>query len=539
LSEAARDAIVIGGGHNGLVAAAYLARAGARTLLLEARDVVGGAAVTEAPWPAHPKVRISSLSYVVSLIPDTIVTDLKLAEHGYRVHPQGPTYVPFPDGSSLKINNSDPTRDFDQASRFSYRDAERLKDFYEWLDGIAALLGPLLRTVPPAIGSRRPADLVDQGRLLWRLRKLDARGAADVSRLMTMSVTDLLDDWFESDQIKAALAINGIIGTWAGPGEPGTAYVMLHHSIGEVGDGQLGHWGFPEGGMGAVTHAIERAALSLGAEVRTGARVSRILTADGRATGVALDDGTELRAEIVVTAVHPKLAFVEMIDSNELPDEFVSDIKRYRTRSGTVKINLMLAELPEFIPDPGIHAEIQGGAMELAHSAAYLESAFQDARAGAGATRPFSSGVIPSFVDNTLTPEGVHVMSLFTQWVPHTWASQPRRDALQAYADRVVDGYTELAPNFKKAIVERQVIGPHEMERDYGLIGGNIFHGELSPDQLFHLRPASGYADYTTPIENLYQCGSSTHAGGGVNGIPALNCVRRILSMHRRKRWGS
>jgi phytoene dehydrogenase-like protein len=376
------------------------------------------------------------------------------------------------------------------------------------------------------------------------MRGLDVRTVGDVTRLMTMSIADLLDDWFESPQIKAAHAINGIIGTWAGPAEPGTAYVMAHHSIGDVGDGRLGSWGFPEGGMGAVSAAIRRSAEELGATVRTDAPVERILVRNGRAAGVVLAGGEELLSDIVVASTHPQTTFLGMIDRHELPNEFVQDIERWKTRSGVVKINLALAELPDFIADPGVHPAVHGGAIELAHSVEYLERAFQDARAGRAAERPFSDGCIPSFYDRTLCPEGTHIMSLFTQWVPHEWSREPHTEELEAYADRVIDGYTELAPNFKGSILHRQVIGPYEMENEWGLVGGNIFHGELSAEQLFHMRPAPGYADYRTPVKGLYQCSSATHAGGGVCGIPGHHAVRAIMADRRslrpsRRRFGA
>jgi phytoene dehydrogenase-like protein len=300
-----------------------------------------------------------------------------------------------------------------------------------------------------------------------------------VTRLFAMSVSDLLDDWFESDQVKTPYAINGIIGTWAGPCEPGTAYVMAHHSIGDVGDGNLGSWGVPEGGMGAVADAIRRSAEEFGAEVRTDAPVAKVLVKRGRTIGVALESGEELSAPLVVTAVHPKIAFLEHLDRADLPEDFVRDIERWKTRSGVVKINLALSELPRFTADPDREIDFSGG-VELAHSVDYLERAFQDAREGRGASMPFSDGVIPTMHDRSLSPPGTHIMSLFTQWVPHQWSEAPHEKELEAYADRVIDGYNDLAPNFKASIIHRQVIGPHEMETEYGLIGGNIFHGELS-----------------------------------------------------------
>ena len=533
-TDGSYDAIVVGGGHNGLVAGAYLARAGLRTVVLEARDVTGGAAVTERPWGDDFKV--TALSYVMSLMPPTIIRDLRLEQHGYRVVPMGPSFIAFPDGRYL-LAHDEASRDVDEVAKFSRRDAERLGDYEAWLRGVADVLAPLLLRTPPRLGSKRPRDLLDQLRTAWGLRGLDVRGTAEATRLFTMSIADVLDEWFESPEVKGVLAINGVIGTWAGPEEPGTAYVMMHHTIGDVGDGHLGSWGYPIGGMGAVTDAIRRAAESFGVEVRTGSPVERIDVANGRVGGVTTRDGRELRAPIVVAATHPQITFLRQIDAAELPDDFVTDLRRWRSRSGTVKVNVALSELPDFVAWLGTEPhERFTGSVELCHSIDYLQRAFQDAREGRAAARPFSDGVIPSTLDPTLCPDGTHVMSLFTQWVPDTWSEEPHAEELEQYADRVIDGYTELAPNFKQAVIHRQVIGPWEMEHQYGLIGGNIFHGELTPDQLFHMRPAPGYADFTTPIRGLYQCSSATHGGGGVTGIPALLCTRRILSDKRRWR---
>lgn len=533
------DAIVVGGGHNGLVAGAYLARAGARTVVLEARDKTGGAADTSAPWPDHPEINVTTYSYVMSLMPPPILRDLQLARHGYKVFPMGPYYQAFPDGGSLMVYADDAAKNRDSISRFSRRDAEAMPKWDAWLAGVADVLGPMLLQPPPKLGSLRPADLIDEVRSAWRARGLGVRGVGDVTRLFTMSVTDLLDDWFESEQVKACMTINGVIGTWAGPDEPGTAYVMLHHSIGDVGDGHLGSWGFPEGGMGAVSDAIRRSAESFGCEIRTGARVGRVLVRDGRARGVALQDGSELHAPWIVTAVHPQIAFLEHLERRDLPEDFVWDIEHWKTRSGVVKINVALSELPDFVADPGTQlADHHTGSVELCLSPAYAEKAFQDAKAGRGADRPFVDGVIPTVFDRTLAPEGVHIFSMFTQWVPHEWSKEPHRDELEAYADRVIDGYDELAPNLKSSIIARQVIGPYDMEQELGLVGGNIFHGELSVEQLFHMRPAPGYADYRTPIRGLYQASSATHAGGGVCGIPAYLAVRRLLADRKRTRRG-
>ena len=523
------DAIVIGGGHNGLISGAYFARAGARTLVLEARDKVGGAADTSSPWPEHPDFRVSTYSYVMSLMPPTIIRELRLERHGYKVTPFGPYFQAFPDGRAITIYADDAKRNYASIAQFSKADAEMIPVWDAWLSGVAKVLGPLLTRVPPAVGSLRPGDLLDTLRTAWAARGLGVRGVADVTRLFTMSVSDLLDDWFESDAVKAMLTVNGVIGTWAGPDSPGTAYVMLHHSIGDIGDGHLGAWGFQEGGMGGVSDACHRAALSFGAEVRLNARVAKILVRGGKTEGVVLADGEEIRAPVVVTTIHPKIAFLDLVDRGHLPEEFVTDIERWKTRSGVVKINLALSELPDFIAAPGTNLQDHHtGSVELCFSPRYAERAFQDAHhLRKGAERPFVDGTIPTSLDHTLMPEGVHQFSMFSQWVPDDWVNEPHREELEAYADRAIDCYTELAPNFRRSIIARQVIGPYDMEQDLGLIGGNIFHGELSVDQLFHMRPAPGFADFRTPVAGLYHGSSATHGGGGVIGIPGWQAFRQ------------
>ncbi len=534
------DAIVIGAGHNGMVAAAYLARAGARTLVLERRHKAGGAATTDSPWPDAPEFKVTRLSYVMSLMPPTIINELKLPGHGYKVYPMGPYYQAFPEGGSITLYADDAKRNFESVARWSKRDAEAMERWDAWLAGLAEVLGPLLLTVPPNLGSRRPRDLAATLRLAWRNRGLDVRTIADATRLMTMSIADLLDDWFESAEVKGALAVNGVIGTWAGPYSPGTAYVMAHHSIGDVGDGHLGNWGFPEGGMGAVAAAIEAAAREFGAEIRLNAPVARVLVENGRATGVALASGEEVRlghAGVVVSTLHPRTAFLDQVGEAHLPPDFVADIRHWKTRSGVVKINLALSSLPDFTADPGSQLqEHHTGSVEMAPTLEFIERTFTDAREDRPAHRPFSDGVIPTSFDRTLCPEGAHIMSLFTQWVPSDWNLAPHDAELEAFADRMIGLYDEVAPGFKASVLHRDIVGPYQMEQEYGLIGGNIFHGELSADQLFHMRPAPGYADYRTPVPGLYYASSATHAGGGVCGIPGWQAARAAIS-DRKKRW--
>jgi phytoene dehydrogenase-like protein len=530
------DAIVIGGGHNGLIAAAYLAKYGARTVVLEAREKTGGAADTMAPWDEAPDIRVTTLSYVMSLMPPTIQRDLQLERFGYKVYPQGLGYLPHPNGGSI-IQSDDEQQTYASIARFSKHDAEQWPKFEAWIGRIANIMGPLLMKTPPKVGSKKAGDLKDVAQLGWQLRKeIDQQTVADITRLFTMSATDLLRRWFENEVFIGLQSVNGIIGTWAGPDAPGTAYVLMHHSVGDIGDGEIASWGYPEGGMGAVGDACRRAAEAFGAEVRTSSPVDKVLVENGRAKGVVLRGGEELSAPLVVTAIHPKITFLDQIDRGELPESFVGDIENWKTRSGTVKINLALAELPEFTADPGFNPDIHGGAIQIMDDLDYLEKAFQEARFGKAAELPFSDTAIPTVFDKTLAPEGVHVMSMFTQWVPHEWANEPHTEELERYADRLIDRVNAVAPNFKGSIMHRQVIGPHQMEQGWGLIGGNIFHGELTVDQLFHMRPAPGFADYRTPIDGLYQASSATHAGGGVTGMPGHHCVREIVADKRVKR---
>ena len=534
-----RDVVVVGGGHNGLVAAAYLARDGMDVLVCERRDIVGGAAVSERPF--GPDYLVTSLSYVVSLLPADIVTDLRLPSHGYHVFPQGPYFAPRADGRYLRLPDK-PTERGIEIGKFSAADAAAYPAYESHLQKIGQVLGPMLDEIPPRLGSRRPADLARQGLLLRHLRKLDARGAVDVTRLLTGSVADLLDRYFESDALRGVLSVSGVIGTWAGPRSPGTAYVILHHHIGDT-DGHAGAWGFPRGGMGGVTRALAAAARSFGAEIRVGAPVAKIRTgsagsAPGRGvTGVTLASGEEIDAGTVITTVHPKIAFLELVDAADLPAPFLADIRGWQTRSGTVKINLALDRLPVFASHPDFDPQVHGGTIVLAESLDDIENAFQEAVSGRPSKLPFADVCIPSVFDDTLAPHGRHVMSLFTQWVPHRYADSPDEAELDGYADRVIARMETIAPGFTGSILHRQVIGPHQMQQEYGLVGGNIFHGELSLGQMFHGRPAAGYADLRTPVRGLYQAGSATHGGGGVTGIPGRNVVRQVRADLRADRW--
>jgi phytoene dehydrogenase-like protein len=530
---ARRDVVVVGGGHNGLVAAAYLARSGLSTVVCERRAVLGGAAVSEHPF--GPGYTVTSLSYVVSLLPPDLVRDLRLASHGYYVYPQGPYFAPRADGRYLALPGEPAARQA-QIAKFSERDASTYPSYEAHLARLGAVLGPLLHQIPPRLGSRRPADLLRQGLLLRHLRRLDERGAVDVTRLLAGSIADLVERYFESDALRGLMSVSGVIGTWAGPRSAGTAYVMLHHHIGEA-DGQVGAWGFPRGGMGGVTAALAAAARSAGAELRTGVEVAKIRTRGGAVTGVTLASGEEIDAHTVITTVHPQISFLRLLDPADLPPGFVADIRGWQSRSGTVKINLALDRPPVFASHPEFDPQVHGGTIVLAESLDDIETAFQDAVAGRPSSLPFADICIPSVFDDSLAPPGHQVMSLFTQWVPYQYASAPHDEALNAHADRVIARMETVAPGFTGSIRHRQVIGPHQMEQEYGLVGGNIFHGELSLGQMFHARPAAGYADLHTPVRGLYQAGSATHGGGGVTGIPGRNVVRQVLADARAARW--
>jgi Phytoene dehydrogenase and related proteins len=524
------DVAIIGGGHNGLVAAAYLARAGRRVVVLERRPVVGGAAVSERPF--GPDYLVTTLSYVVSLLPERMVRELRLREFGYHVYPQGPYFAPRRDGTYLSLPD-DPAQRHARIAAFAQADADAYERWEAWLAHLGRLVGPLLHRIPPKLGSRRPRDLVDQASLLPILGRIDVRSAFDLTRLFTGSIADLVEDWFVSDAMRGLLSVSGVIGTWAGPRSAGTAFVMLHHHLDQSGSQGAG-WGFPRGGMGAVTQALAASARSFGAEIVTEAEVARIDVRNGRVTGVTLADGREITATTVITTAHPAISFLRLVDQSELPGDFVRDIESWKSRSGTVKVNFAVDRLPVFSAHPEPDPQIYGGTIVLAESLDEIESSFQEAVAGRAATHPFADICIPSVFDDSLAPPGHHVVSAFTQWVPHTWADAPDPAALAAYADRLTARLEQLAPGFTYSIVDRQVIGPHEMQTEYGLVGGNIFHGELSPGQLFHCRPAAGYADLRTPIKGLYQAGSATHGGGGVTGIPGRNVVRQVLRDTRR-----
>ncbi len=517
------DAIVVGAGHNGLVCGAYLARAGKRVLILERREVLGGACTTEEVWPGY---RVSTASYVMSLLQPRIIDELELRKLGFELLPTDNLFVPFPDGRYF-VFWDDLKKTCAEVAKFSRKDAEVYPVFDAFLHDAAKFVRELLWVTPPDPSSRGLKDIKALVGLAWRARKLGGK-LFRIADLMTESISDFLDRYFESDQVKAVLAYYGSIGTFAGPKTPGTAFVLLHHLMGEH-EG-AGGWGFIRGGMGGIARAIARSAQRYGATIRSGAEITRITVKDGRATGVVLASGEEIAGKVVVSNADPKRTFLGLVDPRELPPDFVEEVRAYRTFSTAFKINLALEEPPRYTAFDG--RAIGTGYPTYVHigpSIDYLERAYDDAKYGRPSARPFLSPVVPTIVDPDLAPKGKHILNIFGGHAPYalrdgTWAVERER-----FADVVIDTLAEYAPNLKGAVIHRQILMPPDLEAIFGLPQGHIFHGELSLDQLFFLRPAPGYADYRSPIRGLYQCGSGTHPGGGVMGAPGYNAAREIL----------
>jgi phytoene dehydrogenase-like protein len=525
--EGKYDAIVIGGGHNGLVCAAYLARAGRKVLVLERRRQIGGAAVTEEVFPGF---RFSVFSYVVSLLRPEIIRELELPRHGLHILPLESTLTPLPDSDYL-IQWNDHDRNRRELARHSLRDAEAYDEFGLMLHQMARAVKPLLAMAPPDPTSLSFGELGGMAQLARYLGELKKEHFHRLAKLLTMSAADFLDEWFETEALKATKSASGIIGTLAGPRSPGTAYVLLHHYMGEL-DGVFRAWGFAKGGNGSVSAAIAAAARSAGAEIRCDAGVRSIVTRWGGARGVVLDSGEQIRAGIVVSAADPRRTFLDLVGEKHLPGEFVESIRRYRFRGCSAKVNLALGELPDFTSLPadrtngGAHLR---GAISISPSIAYLERAYDEAKYGEPSREPYLDIVIPSLLDPGMAPPGKHVMSIFAQYAPYHVNGGWTDDRREALGDAVVDTLAQYAPNLKGAILHRQVITPADIERIVGLSEGNIFQGELSLQQMFFLRPVPAWAKYRTPIRGLYQCGAGTHPGGGVMGAPGRNAARRIL----------
>jgi len=514
------DAIVIGAGHNGLVCACYLAKAGLKVKVLERRRVVGGAAVTEE---FHPGFRNSTAAYTVSLLQAKVIGDLRLAEHGLKIVERPlANFLPLSERDYLKVGGGlEATQR--ELGRFSARDAERLPRYWAAIERVADVLRSLVLETPPNVGG----GMLDALRVLklgGRMLRLDMEARRDLLALFARSAGELLDSWFESAAIKAAFGFDSVVGNYASPYHPGTAYVLLHHCFGEV-NGKRGAWGHAIGGMGAISEALATEARRLGVEIECGAAVARVVARKGRVAGVALADGTELAARAVAANVDPKLLYLRLVEASELAPEFRARMERYKCGSASFRMNVALSALPKFtcLPEPGPHL---ASGIILAPSLDYMDRAYLDARAEGMARAPVVEMLIPSTLDGTLAPKGAHVASLFCQhFAPEADWSSRKSEAVE----RIFDVVESHAPGFRASVLGHSALSPADLEREFGLTAGDIFHGALTLDQLFSARPLLGCADYRTPIRGLYLCGAGAHPGGGVTGAPGHNCAREML----------
>lgn len=519
------DAIIIGGGHNGLVTAAYLARAGKSVLVLERREMLGGCAVTEELWPGY---KVSSGAYLVSLLQERIVRELELERFGYRVLPKDPAFFSaFPDGRHLFFWQ-DEKKTVAEIAKFSERDAVAFPKYEAYLERLAVIVESLLLVTPPELPPKKPGDFIAYLKLLARFRNLGPKEITGLVKIFTQSAADLLDEWFESPEIKVTLATDGVIGANGGPRSAGTAYILMHHCMGGVA-GKRGLWGFVKGGMGAVSDAIAASARAHGAEIRTKVAVQRVLVRDGRACGVVLENGDELPAPIVASNLDPKLTFLKMLEPKDLEPGFRSSIEHFRVEGTSLKVNLALSGLPDFTALPGTPGPQHGATMHLCPSIDYVERAWDDAKYGRPSHNPLIEMTCPTIYDPDLAPAGRHIMGIFLQYAPYTLRDTHWDDLREPYGDRVLDVISEYAPNMRSIVEQRQVLTPLDLERRFGISGGNIFHGEMALDQMFFLRPVAGWARHRTPIQGYYLCGSGAHPGGGVMGAPGYNAAREIL----------
>ncbi len=522
------DAVVIGGGHNGLTSAAYLARAGRRVLVLERRHVLGGAAVTEEVFPGF---RFSVASYVVSLLRPEIIRELDLPRHGLEILPLDGTITPLDDDYLWRVN--DHGRTIRELRRWSKNDAEAYEEYGRLMVDMARFIKPILSVVPPDPGRISPRQWKPLVGLARRFRELPERLQATFVQLMTMSAADFLDQWFETDPLKATMSASGIIGTFQGVRSPGTAYVLLHHYMGEI-DGAFRAWGIPRGGTGGVSAAIASAAREAGAEIRTEAPVARIAVKGGRAAGVILESGEEIQGGTVLSSVDSHLTYLKLIEKGTLDPEFEAEVKRYKYRGSSGKVNLALDGLPELgcKPGPGEHLR---GAISFSPSVDYMERAYDDAKYGRFSRRPYIDMIIPTLVDPGVAPPGKHTMSCFVQYAPYHLADGAAWDdaAREAFGETVIDTIEERMPSIRGLILHKQVLTPLDIEQEFGLTEGNIFQGELSLEQLFFNRPVPGWARYRTPIRGLWMCGSATHPGGGVMGAPGRIAALELIRSQR------
>ncbi|HEX3371089.1 MAG TPA: NAD(P)/FAD-dependent oxidoreductase, partial [Candidatus Acidoferrales bacterium] len=506
--------------------AAYLAKAGKKVLVLERRHVLGGAAVTEEIIPGF---LFSECSYVVSLLRPEIIRELDLPRHGLEILPLDGTFSPMPDGNHLWRMN-DHAKSIREIRRHSRVDAEAYDEFSKMMTPMCRFVKPLLSMVPPDPTTLNPRDLKQLHFLMQRFRELSSDERYTLIQLMTMSSADFLDQWFETDVLKATMSASGIIGTFLGIRSPGTAYVLLHHYMGEI-DGAFRSWGFSRGGTGAISNAIAAAAREAGVEIRIKAPVEKIVVEEGRAAGVVLQSGEEITANVISSSVDPHLTFEKFLEPSELPADFLAGVRRYKFRGSSGKVNIALDALPEFKSLPGDGAHLRG-AISISPSMEYMERAYDDAKYGHYSRRPYIDMVIPSLTDPSVAPPGKHVLSCFVQYAPYKLAEGTWDEQREAFGDNVIDTISEYAPNIKDIIAGRQILTPLDLEREFGLTQGNIFQGELSLEQLFFLRPVAGWGYYRTPVDNLYMCGSATHPGGGIMGANG-----RIASQVILKEW--
>ena len=518
------DAVIIGGGHNGLTAAAYLARAGRTVLVLERRHVLGGAAVTEEVFPGF---RFSEFSYVVSLLRPEIIRELELPKHGLEILPLDGTITPLDEDFLWRVN--DHGRTIRELRRWSKSDAEAYEEYGLLMADMARFIKPILSVVPPDPGAFNPFDWMPVVGLAKTFRDLPERLQSTFVQLMTMSATEFLQQWFETDPLIATMSASGIIGTFQGVRSPGTAYVLLHHYMGEI-DGAFRAWGIPRGGTGAISESIASAARAAGVEIRTEAPVARIDVRNGRAKGVVLESGEEIGAGTVLSSVDSHVTFLRLVEPSNLEPSFLEEVRRYKFRGSSGKVNLALDALPELACRPG-RGEWLRGAISFSPGVDYMERAYDDAKYGRFSTRPYIDCIIPTLVDPSMAPPGKHVMSCFVQYAPYhlsesrTWTDAER----DAFGETVISTLEERFPDIRNLILHQQVLTPRDIERITGLTEGNIFQGELSLEQLFFNRPVPGWARYRTPIKDLWMCGSATHPGGGIMGAPGRIAALELL----------
>ena len=521
------DVIIIGAGHNGLTCAGYLARAGYKVKVLERRSVVGGAAVTEEILPGF---RCSMLSFVVSMLEPKIIEDLQLKKHGFATiaRPYGKFFVPQIDGPGF-IYPSDQSKVLDAIATLSRRDADRFNDFNAEVTNVVNVVRQMVLETPPNLGGGL-ADIFHALKIGNRIRGVDLETQHALINLFTMSVGDYLDGWFESDLLKGVLAFSSLTGLVQSPYAPGTAYGLLHHAWGTA-TGKLGSWELSRGGMGGITQAMARFAESRGVNIQLNAGVAKVLVQDGKAEGVVLDDGTRITARSVASNLNPRLLFTRLVNSGQVPEDFQDRMDHWRSESGTFRMSVALSELPDFSCRPG--KELQPHhtcSIEIAGSLQYMEDAYLTAQSQGHSEKPILQLTIPSTLDDTLAPSGKHVATIFSQHYPYNRRDGRSWDEVKdEVADHILGVIDEFAPNFSSSILGRVVYTPLDLEREFGLLQGGIFHGGMQLDQIFSLRPAPRYADYRTPIKGLYQCGSGTHPGGGVTGAPGHNAAQEML----------